>query len=261
MLNNAKQVLIDEVGQLISTVGSAALSTLFPNDFEYYAVSLELCDADGFMIDSFLFPVMPKGISKTETTRTNIKKTYNGTTVLQSKTFVPCDISIKGNFGRAFKIMIDAGTTSFFRGLKYSRSAGIWTTRDLDASRLGEPTSSATTFNPIIKTGFGCLQILRSIINKASGTDDKGRPFKLFLYMPALSEAYLVAPTPAPLTLTMDDGATNMIWQYQLNLVAIAPVSGNLSQGKIGSSCVNLLALSAIQKGMTSFVSTLSHLL
>ena len=251
--------IVNELTQLYSSIGRAAVSNLFPNDFEYYAVALELTDFDGFMVDYFLFPVMPKGISKTETSRANIKKTYNSTTVLNSKTFSPCDISIKGTFGRAFKIVIDADTMGLFRGFKYSRKSGVWFTPDLDQSSL--QAKAAASFNPIVKTGFGCLQILRSIISKASGTDDKGRPFKLFLYLPALSEAYLVAPTPNPLTLTMDEGSTNMIWQYQLNLTAIAPLSGNLSQGKIGSSCVNVLALASIQKATTAFVSTLSHLL
>ena len=46
----------------LGTLGAAGAHALFPNDIEYYALTLELVDSKGFTVDSLFFPVMPKEI-------------------------------------------------------------------------------------------------------------------------------------------------------------------------------------------------------
>ena len=91
---------------LVQQIGQAALSSLSPHDFEYYMMALELTDGSGRTIDYFAFPVLPTSIQKTEPKRTNIKQSNTGITVLNSTAFVPQQITIKGNFGKFFKIIL-----------------------------------------------------------------------------------------------------------------------------------------------------------
>lgn len=245
-----------KVKELISSVGRAAIHAMYPSEIEHYAFSLELATFDGETVDYLTFPIMPSGISKTENNRINIKKSYAGVTVINSKSFTPQNLTIKGNFGRAFKILIESGTPSIFRAIKYSYKNGIKDVSDLDQAKLS---SESRNFDPTIKTGYGCIQILKAIINKAAGTDDKGRPFKLFAYCPALGESYLVVPDPSGLTITLNDSSQNMIHNYSLNLIVVAPITGNNLQGKNASGMKNILAFDLIQKSSSIFVSGLKN--
>ena len=205
--------------QLLS-VGKEGLNALFPRDFELYLVSLELVYSDGDTIDFFTFPITPKSINKSEIERTTIRKTLKATTVIQSDSFVPQDLSIAGNFGRNIKFLLPNifGIPSS-RALAFSIDAGIYGSEDVNA----KVATKVPTYNSQVKTGYGCIKILQSIISKAK-SHDNGKPFKLYFYNPALGESYLVVPTKNPLTINQTE-QTNMVWGYNLNLKIIADLT------------------------------------
>lgn len=242
--------------ELTLNIGRAAVNTLFPYDFEYYAISLELATWDNETIDFFTFPVMPKSIQKSENTRINVKKTSNAVSVINNNSFIPHDISIKGDFGRNFKILLSRSIALTFKGLKYSRESGKFTPESFEEGVLsGLPPQ----FSPGIKTGYGCVKILQSMIDKSRGEDDKGRPFKLFLYNPTLGENYIVVPTNNPLILNQDENNNNMIWAYTLNLTAIAPLDLSFNKKDIKTSLVNILKSNSIQNSVTKSASGASN--
>ena len=85
--------------------------------------SLELVNSSGNTIDFFTFPEMPDNINKNEPKRNSVKNTLGGLVVLTSPTAVAQTISIQGNFGRMFKILLN-GNTPALQGIAFSISAG-----------------------------------------------------------------------------------------------------------------------------------------
>ena len=102
----ANHPIRSRLNDLTANIGRAALNNLFPNDFEYYACSLELVNSKGQTVDFFTLPVMPSNISQAETSLDNIKKTTGGIVSLSTSTFEPIDIQLSGNFGRRLKLLI-----------------------------------------------------------------------------------------------------------------------------------------------------------
>ena len=209
-----------QVTQLVNNVGRALMHQLFPKDFEYYMMALELVDGAGNGIDYFAFPVLPSSITKSENKRINIKKAYKSTLILTSTAYTPQDISIKGNFGRGFKILI--GSKEVLSGVAFNSSvrAGVFELTQLTNRSLLNPTNQ---FNQHVKTGYGAIKLLQSIIHKSDGSDQNG-PYRLYLYNFALGESYLVVVPSKALTLEQNDSNMNMIWNYTLNLTTIAPL-------------------------------------
>lgn len=233
-------------GQTLATLGRGALSALFPKDFEAYIMGLELTDSNDNTIDYFAFPIMPESITKSEPKRTNIKKTSSGITVLTSNSFVPEDISIKGNFGRSFKFYLSPKLPSV-QGVAFSISAGKY---DLLSTKSNVIFGQANDFLIGVKTGYGAHSILRAMINKSNGVDATGKPFKLYFYNMALGESYLVSTTPSGMT-SSQTREKNMIWDYNLNLKVIAPLSALVNVKQRGS-LLKLIAFSAIQTGVNA---------
>ena len=108
--------------ELLSSVGRATLATMYSNDFEVYLCSFELTDSDGNTIDFFTFPVMPDSIRKSETKRNTVRNTAGGITQLSSPIYSTSEISIKGNFGRCFKILLGGGES--LNGVAFSIKNG-----------------------------------------------------------------------------------------------------------------------------------------
>ena len=153
---------------MIQNLGRSLLATQYPDDFEYYMCSLELVNSSGNTIDFFTFPVMPDNINKNEPKRNSVKNTLGGLVVLTSPTAVAQTISIQGNFGRMFKILLN-GNAPALQGIAFSISAGK---RKLFQIQ-GKNTSSlkGVSFDVGVKTGYGCIKILQSIIDKSNGLD------------------------------------------------------------------------------------------
>ena len=201
-----------KTNELYQGIGRALMHQLYPNDFEYYMIALELVDGAGGTIDYFAFPVLPSAITKSENKRINIKKAYKSTLILTSTAYTPQDVSIKGNFGRGFKILI--GAKEILSGLAFSTKAGIY--------ELNQ-TAPIPQFSQFVKTGYGAIKLLQSIVHKSDGSDSNG-PYRLYFYNFALGESYLVVVPAKALTLEQNDSNMNMIWNYTLNLTTIAPL-------------------------------------
>lgn len=247
--NDVKQLVIDQV---VST-GKAALSALFPRDFEYYMVALELTTYEGDTIDFFSFPIMPSQISKSENVRTSVYSTLGGITVINSDTFTPQDLTLTGDFGRAFKIVFGDLKNDLvtFKGVRFSNSKGVYHSDEVGAKF----SKKIPDFNFAIKSGYGCLKILQSIIDR-SVAHDNGRSFRLYFYNLGLGESYLVVPTKNPLTMNMNE-SKNMIWNYTLNLQIIAPLDRiEFGVGKGAKSPSKLLTQAAVQSAVNSLVQT-----
>lgn len=238
----------------VAQVGPAALTALFPKDFEFYMIALELTTFEGETIEYFTFPVMPNSMTKTENERTSIYHTLGGTTVINTDSFVPKDLTIQGDFGRSFKIIlgdVDKQAVTF-KGLKFSNQNGVYAVDEINSNTAF---GRVPTFNDSVKTGFGCIKILQSIIDKAKGHDN-GKPFRLYFYNLALGESYLVVPTKNPLTFTQNE-SKNMIWSYALNLSIIAPLDRiEFTQGTQARSLKSLLTQAIVQTAVNNIAKT-----
>lgn len=241
---------------LVQSMGQAALAGLSPHDFEYYMIALELTDGSGRTIDYFSFPVLPSSIQKTEPKRTNIKQSSTGITVLSSTAFVPQEITIKGNFGKFFKLILST-KTPIGSAVAYSTSRGVY---DLYQAKSKSLIVDFPNFDVGVKSGYGAMNLLRAIIAKSNGVDDQGLPFRLYFYNMALGESYLVTVPSGGLTLNTDNENSNMIWNYNLTLTALAPLSLVLDQESSKGSLKRSLKTSVIQKGVNLMLNQLSNL-
>lgn len=226
--------------ELATNIGRSAMHQMFPRDFEYYMIALELVDGRGDTIDYLAFPVLPSSIVKAENKRINIKKAYKSTLVLTSSAFTPQDITIRGNFGRSFKILI--GGKEILSGLAFTASIknGVFETRQFLNQSL---VKIIPQFSSFVKTGYGVTKLLQSIIQKSDGGDSNG-PYRLYFYNFALGESYLVVAPSKALTLEQNDSNMNMIWNYTLNLTIIAPLE----------TIKNAITLSSVKKLLTSSI-------
>jgi hypothetical protein len=188
-------------------IGRKGMSSLYSNEFELYLVAFELVNSMGETEDYLVFPIMPDQIQKTENNRTNIKKSSTGTTVLFSQSFTPNDITIKGNFGRSFKLL-----SNLFREVDFAF-----------AVKKMAKVEKSSQFDPYIKTGYGVTKILQNICKNSSKLDKWSKPYRMYFYNMALGESYLVVIPSGGLVLSqaMD---TNMMWNYSLSMVIIADV-------------------------------------
>lgn len=254
-MGGVSTAVLKSAAKMMETVGRAGLATLFPKDFEVYMCSLELTDSQNNTIDFFTFPIMPNSISKSEPKRETIRNTAGGVTVLNSPTYVPQDINIRGDFGSTFKILLEVGTQSSLTGAAFSFSAGKYSLTDV----TGKGTSSLKTpsFDVSVKNGFGCIKILQGMISKSNGVDSLGLPFRLYFYNLALGESYLVVVPPSGLTVSQNMNR-NMIWEYNLNMTAIAPLEAVIGAGKAKTTLTKLCAAGAIQKGVNDLASSIA---
>jgi hypothetical protein len=236
-----------QVTQMVNGVGRALMHQLYPKDFEYYMLALELVDGAGNTIDYFAFPVLPSAISKSENKRITIKKAYRSTLILTSTAYTPQDVTIRGNFGRGFKILI--GAKEILSGVAFNAStkAGVFELTQLANRSLLSPTSQ---FSRFVKTGYGAIKLLQSIIHKSDGSDQNG-PYRLYFYNFALGESYLVVVPSKALTLEQNDSNMNMIWNYTLNLTTIAPLE-LIKGATTDSSNLKLLQANNLQNTVNS---------
>lgn len=234
----------------MQSLGKAALAAMYPNDFEFYMCALELATSNGDTIDYFTFPVTPSSINKVENKRTSIYNTAGGIVALTSPVFVPQTINIKGSFGRIFKILIQSA--SIGTGVAFSLSNGIRTLRQLKKKVASLKTPS---FDAGVKTGYGAFKILQSIVAKSNGTDEEGKPFRLYFYNPALGESYLVMIPPEGFSCSQNE-QRNMVWDYSLNMVILAPLEDVKNTPK-STSLKKSMSVNAIQKTVNDLASYL----
>jgi len=227
--------------QLVTSIGRAALNSLFPDDFEYYVCSLELVKSTGDgdeTVEFFVFPIMPTSISQSEPKIVNIKKSQGGITTLNTNTFQPIDISLKGDFGRRLKVLV-GGNLKNFSGISFENN-------NLKGN-LSQVKKAA--FDTKVKTGYGCMKIIQKMIRKSTQLDAKGNPYKLFFYNPSIGDNFLVQPLSADYAQSY---GRNMIWTYNINFKAIAPAEGILSEDAGKSSLSKTLTVDVLNKVVNS---------
>lgn len=229
--------------ELLADLGSSLISAIAPHDFEYYMVALELTDSNNRTIDYFTFPILPQSIQKTEPKRTNVKQSSSGITVLTDTGFAPQQINLRGNFGKSFKLLMNAKQTDE-ACVAYSISSGRYDLIQSQSKTLGT-NISALGFDVSVKTGFGAINILRAIISKSNGVDKEGRPFKLIFYNMALGESYLVVVPQNGITIEQNL-SRNGIWSYNLPLTIISPLMN--ARGDVEKSNLKSLLSSSVQK-------------
>ena len=232
--------------QLIDTalnVGKAAIHAAMPDDFEYYLCSLELVNHKDERKGFLSFSVMPEQISESYTPIQTMIKTHNAVVTLFNDSFAPVDINIAGTFGRKIRLLlnykdpwIQTGGRQFL-ALNFGKVAGV---------DVG------------VKTGYGMTKILQHILNVSSKTEaESGKPYYLKFYNYALNTAYLVDVVNYTVNQSM---GSNMIWNYQMTLRAVAPLS---SFSNVGNKMKNLLpevAANSIANGVTNIVNGMTRL-
>lgn len=193
------------------TDGHAYANSLYPNEIEYYAAALELVDGDGYTEDFFSFPVMFNTYRENQVSNTSIEKTMAGVVINANPTFVPFDIHMQGNFGRKFK------------KINTDIPANQPSTSSTNSTSTGTTPVVVPIFSTEYKTGYGCYKIMERMIRKSQKQDVNYKPYQLFFYNLALNSNYLVeALTLEP---SQNVQSSNMIWEYNLHLKAVALAS------------------------------------
>jgi hypothetical protein len=215
--------------ELISTIGKVGLNALYPKDFELYVIAFEIVDSDDRTLEFFSMPVLPNTVTVTEPEIVNIKKTARGVVSLKSDSFVPKDISLAGSFGRNFKI--------------------VFRNKLIDFSAFRKSFQFSTPdFNGLnVKTGYGITKVFQSLLNNSKLLDLKGNPVRLYFYNFAFGENYIVEVVDKSFTQAKD--SSNMIWNYNVSLKAVAPIDSSLIKK---SSLLRVTSASVLQNGITS---------
>ena len=211
--NSALQGVIDTA----LTTGLAAAHSFAPDELEYYLCSLELYNADNERKGLLSFSVMPTDIMENRTAIATIVKTQYGVIETFTNGFVPRDISIRGTFGKRFR-MVQAkkppgkSMVNFFDNVGFvDKVFDQWLDFNMFGSEISVPT---------IHSGYGLTKLLKRMVEASFELDASGRPYILVFTNHALNTSYAVEVLQDSYSMNMD---SNMIWQYSLEMKAIAP--------------------------------------
>jgi len=240
--------VIGERDRILKLGGKNLLNIKHPEEFEVYMCALELVDANLSTLEYFIFPILPNSISESQPEITNIKKTAGGITVLSTPQFIPIDITLSGSFGRSFKFL--AGSVYKDILSTFQNSEEKITFKSIRQGLKSEE------FNKNIKTGYGCIKILESLVKKAKSSSAGAH--SLIFYNLAFGNHYLVKVTNFTSSQSIE---SNMMWNYNLQLEAIAPLEGlTLKNGQKIRTNEQLATDAAIQKKVIKVISRLSSL-
>lgn len=225
--------------------GPAGLNTSYPNEFEYYAVALEVCSVDAQgnekTISYLSFPTMPSSLAKSTEYLSTIKKTASGVFVMRNTTFKPFPISIQGTFGSRLRYVDTQGYLS----APTSARALAANAQDLPSNDSGSVVTVSAQrkmFSQNIKTGYGTLKMLEKMLEIAHNNTNN-IPNRLYWYNFAFNDMYLVEPKRFS---PRQDRASNGMWLYNLELEALAP-AGSI-QTNLSNKQKNILSAVTIQK-------------
>ena len=201
-------------GRLLS-IGRRLFHVLFPNDVEYYLITLELSTReDGRIIDTFTFPITPSSIDESFTSNTSVRKTVSGITVLHNNTFQMYNITLSGSFGVDLKFMSSRGIIPLTGFLQ----TGVLNTT-VPQERRDLERQFGREFNRIVKTGYGAIRVLEKMVHFSRQFDDKNAAFVLRYYNNISGNHFIVIVNS--FTKNMDENQ-NFIWNYTLNMTAVA---------------------------------------
>lgn len=237
---------------LLVNTGKAAMHSLFPKDFSYYYLALELVDSKGSTVDYFGWPILPDSIKEIHQEITNIRKTIGGVSVIKNSTFTPRQVVLNGNFGRTFKLLLGQQTVEF-AGFGFSMQNGKFTSTHPNSLEGIVP-----QFSSIAKTGYGCVKLLEGIKEKSKQVDIYGKPHSLYLYNPILGNNYQVEFNN--FTHAQDKDQFNMIPGYSIALTAVAPLDLILGRKASVINTLKKLSLGNLQKTANAVASNLRSL-
>lgn len=230
-IDKIKKDWIQRAAVLGYNTAANLMSILYPVDFEAYQISFELCDSEGKTLDYFTFPIMPSELSIKEIIPVKIENTFGGVNSISSNIFVPKDISLNGNFGRQFKIISrNKVIIPFYSKIIQERDYGV-----------GGQQRKEIGISSMLKSGYGCLKVLQSIVNRSVEIDSKGECNKLYFYNMAYGESYLVKVLDFR---GFQNISNNGIWSYDLNMKAVCPL--HLDSQKTGKKWKNF-GISVVQ--------------
>ena len=177
------------IEQLKRPGGRAALSVALPNDFELYLIAIEIRDDEGIpggvIKDFMVFPVNPDSILYVQNNIASVTKTMGGIHIDDNDTFIPRPINLRGNFGRNFKIFLNGD-------------------RAID-----------------LKTGYGTTKYLEKMVDLSRQKNNNGKPYRTILHNLSFGSSYTVNIDDCKFN--QDVNGSNMIWNYDLNVTAVAP--------------------------------------
>lgn len=221
------------------TVGTAALHTLSPDNYEYYMCSLELLNADGDQEGFMSFVVMPNNLSETTTPIQSQTKTKNGFVTLINGSFAPVTINLQGTFGRKFRLVTDiidpnSSSKDFFNG------------------NIGKLLGSTVS----IKSGYGLTRVLQYILKAANELDKNGRPRILLFNNWAFNTAYVVDVMSYSFSQSTEN---NMLWFYQVQLKGIAPADSIQKTSQSNGNMLSSIKSNAIAQGLSNIISSVTR--
>lgn len=234
--------------ELAKSIGKGALHALFPKDFPAYFLAVELVSSQGKTEEYFAFPILPDEIRETDNTITNVRKTMSSVNVQKNPTFNPRQISIKGDFGRNFKLLLN-GKDITFAGFSFSSTTGF---------SAGKFLKESVEFSSFAKSGYGCVKVLEKIKEKSKQLDKDGKPYSLYLYNPILGNNYQVEFVS--FSQSQDKSHYNMFPSYTLQLIAIAPLDSVFSRLKNIKTAIKNLTINGLQKTANLIASNLRQL-
>ncbi len=214
------------------------LNSIYPREFEAYFISLELTDSNNNIEEYFTFPINPNFISKTEPRTKSIERTFDKVIVNKSDRFTPQDLTLKGNFGRDFKILVRHKGEVVFNSI------------------LSKTTMFAEDeFSSTIKSGYGSLKVLQAILDKAESSVNTN-PKKLYFHNYLLGESYLVEVIDFNVDQSIQ---TNMMWNYTIRLKILSPI--NIGTTSALTRSTSSTVQNTLNNSLSSIRKTLSSLL
>lgn len=202
--NNNLTPEIQNYYRLLQQIKRGGVSALFPDEFEYYLCAFELLDSNGRTVEYLSFPIQPNSISIRESVPVTFYTTSGGITTLSRTQYIPKQITLNGDFGRKFKILVGRENLIGFLGIFVGKGL------------------KNGYFSKTIKTGYGVTKVLDNLLLASTKSDEQGNPYQLYFYNLAYGESYQVKILDKDLS---QDMSSNMIWKYNISLKTIAPLS------------------------------------
>ena len=226
----------------------AIQNSLFPSEFEYYALTLELVDSTGVTLEYLTFPVMPEQLTYDDMKVANVMKTIGGITAIDNQSYTPKVINIQGTFGKRFKLLIKPDIKQTEEQLPSPK----FTVQG--ESYGGSRVIKKPIFDERLKSGYGATKLLDSILTASSKLDDYGEPVRLYLYLPPLGDNFLVKCTQ--FQLSQNRTANNGYWNYNCQLTVIAPLDAIVDAATLKKSLQRNLVIDNLQKLGTETMNT-----
>jgi hypothetical protein len=213
----AAQTFVGNIGNIIG--GRTLLHAMQPDNFEYYLCSLELVDdpQDGgssSQIAVLPFTVMPDNMVTSKTQIMSQNKTIRGLNLLHNSGFTPFDINLQGSFGRKLRFFWGKDVPERLRDR-------IVTTQDSLSGYENTSSNAAVGGNKfLIKTGYGQAKLLEKMIEMSWQTTSINKSLYLIFRNYAWNQHVYVEVLNHAYSQTIE---RNAIWNYSLNMRAIAP--------------------------------------